>query len=57
MQSGRAWVSTAKFEGRDVIRACVTHGETTPDDIAAVGRLLAEASTAGAAPNLEAAYA
>jgi glutamate/tyrosine decarboxylase-like PLP-dependent enzyme len=31
--SGRAWVAVAKFEGRDVIRACVTSGETTPDDI------------------------
>jgi hypothetical protein len=57
VQSSRAWVSAATFEGRDVIRACVTHGETTPDDIAAVARLLAEAGTAGAAQNLEAAYA
>jgi aromatic-L-amino-acid/L-tryptophan decarboxylase len=32
--SGRAWVSVATFEGRNVIRACVTHGETTPRDIA-----------------------
>jgi aromatic-L-amino-acid/L-tryptophan decarboxylase len=31
--SGRAWVSVATFEGREIIRACVTHGETTPDDI------------------------
>jgi glutamate/tyrosine decarboxylase-like PLP-dependent enzyme len=34
LASGRAWVSVATFEGREVIRACVTHGETTPDDIA-----------------------
>ena len=33
LASGRAWVSVATFEGRDVIRACVTHGGTTPDDI------------------------
>ena len=33
LASGRAWISTTKFEGHDVIRACVTHGETTPDDI------------------------
>jgi glutamate/tyrosine decarboxylase-like PLP-dependent enzyme len=34
LASGRAWISVASFEGRDIIRACVTHGETTPDDIA-----------------------
>jgi glutamate/tyrosine decarboxylase-like PLP-dependent enzyme len=33
LASGRAWVAAAKYEGSDVIRACVTHGETTPDDI------------------------
>jgi aromatic-L-amino-acid decarboxylase len=32
--SGRSWVSVARFEGRDIIRACVTHGETMPIDIA-----------------------
>ncbi len=31
--SGRAWVSTAMFEGNEVVRACVTHGETTSGDI------------------------
>jgi glutamate/tyrosine decarboxylase-like PLP-dependent enzyme len=36
VSSGRAWVSVATFEGRDVLRACVTHGETTPEDIDAV---------------------
>ena len=34
LASGRAWVSATTFEGREVIRACVTHGETTPEDIA-----------------------
>ncbi|HEX3883255.1 MAG TPA: pyridoxal-dependent decarboxylase [Stellaceae bacterium] len=34
LASGRAWVSVAQFEGRPVIRACVTHGETTPEDVA-----------------------
>ena len=34
--SGEAWVSTARFEGRDVVRACVTHGETNPVDVLAV---------------------
>jgi glutamate/tyrosine decarboxylase-like PLP-dependent enzyme len=34
LASGRAWVSVATFQGRDVIRACVTHGEAAEDDIA-----------------------
>jgi glutamate/tyrosine decarboxylase-like PLP-dependent enzyme len=33
LASGRAWIAAAAFEGRDIIRACVTNGETTPDDI------------------------
>jgi aromatic-L-amino-acid decarboxylase len=33
LASGRAWVSVATFEGCQVIRACVTHGETTQDDV------------------------
>jgi glutamate/tyrosine decarboxylase-like PLP-dependent enzyme len=33
LASGRAWISVAKFEGRDVIRACMTHGETTENDV------------------------
>jgi glutamate/tyrosine decarboxylase-like PLP-dependent enzyme len=36
LASGKAWISMAAFEGRKVIRACVTHGETTPDDVAAL---------------------
>ena len=40
LASGRAWVSAARFEGREVIRACVTHGETTPEDIAEVADAL-----------------
>ena len=38
--SGGAWISVAQFEGREVIRACVTHGETSVDDIEAVAVLL-----------------
>jgi glutamate/tyrosine decarboxylase-like PLP-dependent enzyme len=38
--SGRAWVSVATFEGREVIRACITHGETTPQDIEALASAL-----------------
>jgi glutamate/tyrosine decarboxylase-like PLP-dependent enzyme len=33
LASGRAWVAVAKFEGREVIRVCLTHGEATEDDI------------------------
>jgi len=33
LASGRAWVAVASFEGSDIIRACVTHGETTEDDV------------------------
>ena len=43
--SGGAWVSMAKFGGRDVVRACVTHGETSADDIDAVAALLEQART------------
>jgi aromatic-L-amino-acid decarboxylase len=33
LASGRAWVAAPKLEGRDVIRACVTHGEAAAADI------------------------
>jgi aromatic-L-amino-acid decarboxylase len=33
LDSGRAWVAAAKFEGRDVVRTCVTHGEASAADI------------------------
>ena len=33
LSAGRVWVAAATFEGREIIRACVTHGETTTDDI------------------------
>ena len=42
LASGRAWISTTMFEGRIVIRACVTHGETsTADVVELVDRLTA----------------
>jgi len=31
--SGRAWVAPTSFEGRDVVRICVTHGETSAADV------------------------
>jgi glutamate/tyrosine decarboxylase-like PLP-dependent enzyme len=33
LSSGRAWVARATFEGREVIRICATHGETTLADV------------------------
>jgi glutamate/tyrosine decarboxylase-like PLP-dependent enzyme len=33
LASGRAWVAVAKTEGREVIRVCVTHGETSTADV------------------------
>jgi aromatic-L-amino-acid decarboxylase len=33
VDSGRAWVAAATFEGNEIVRACVTHGETTADDV------------------------
>jgi aromatic-L-amino-acid decarboxylase len=38
--SGRAWVAAAKFEGRDIIRVCLTHGEATSQDILELVRAL-----------------
>jgi len=34
--SGRAWVAPTTFEGRDVVRICVTNGETTLADVDAL---------------------
>ena len=31
--SGRAWVAPTSFEGRDVVRICATHGETSAADV------------------------
>jgi len=33
VESGVAWISAADFEGRSVIRACVTHGESSAPDV------------------------
>jgi glutamate/tyrosine decarboxylase-like PLP-dependent enzyme len=33
LASGRAWVAVAKTEGREVVRVCVTHGETSTADV------------------------
>jgi glutamate/tyrosine decarboxylase-like PLP-dependent enzyme len=47
LASGRAWVSSAMFEGREIIRACVTHGETTVDDVTELVRALEAARQSG----------
>jgi len=33
LASGRAWVAVAKLEGREVVRICATHGESTIADV------------------------
>ena len=44
--SGRAWVSLARFEEQDVIRICVTHGETSAEDLAILVEALHPSSAA-----------
>jgi glutamate/tyrosine decarboxylase-like PLP-dependent enzyme len=44
LASGAAWVSVAAFQGRDVLRACVTHGEATEADISVLVDVLTEAA-------------
>jgi glutamate/tyrosine decarboxylase-like PLP-dependent enzyme len=43
LRSGIAWVSVARFEHVKVLRACVTHGETSADDITQVVAALEQA--------------
>ncbi len=43
LRDGSAWLSAAKFAGRDVVHACVTHGETSREDVAAAVGALEEA--------------
>jgi glutamate/tyrosine decarboxylase-like PLP-dependent enzyme len=45
VSSGHAWVSVAVFEGRDVVRACVTNAETREDDIMALADVLHAAAS------------
>ncbi len=33
LDSGRAWVAVSKYEGREVVRICVTHGEVSVADV------------------------
>lgn len=43
LASGRAWIAVAKYEGRDVLRICLTHGEATMDDVRELVEALADA--------------
>jgi hypothetical protein len=43
LATGKAWVSVASFEGREVIRACAASGETTDNDVADLVECLEEA--------------
>jgi aromatic-L-amino-acid decarboxylase len=43
LASGRAWVSLARFEERDVVRICVTHGETSDEDLSILLEALSSA--------------
>ena len=38
--SGDAWISSTRFQGRDVVRMCVTNGQTSSADVAALTRSL-----------------
>jgi glutamate/tyrosine decarboxylase-like PLP-dependent enzyme len=40
LNSGAAWVAVADFEGRDVIRICATHGQTSEGDIEILAQTL-----------------
>ena len=51
LKSGRAWVSLARFEERDVVRICVTHGETSAADVSILVETL---HSPAAAPVVEA---
>ena len=42
--SGRAWVAPTTFEGRDVVRICITNGEVADADIAALVAALTAAA-------------
>jgi glutamate/tyrosine decarboxylase-like PLP-dependent enzyme len=44
LASGKAWIAAAKFEGRDIIRVCLTHGEATAQDIAELVEALGAAA-------------
>jgi aromatic-L-amino-acid/L-tryptophan decarboxylase len=38
--SGKAWISSTRFKGRDVLRICPTNGQTMPRDVLSLVELL-----------------
>ena len=44
LASGAAWLSVATFAGKEVVRACITHGGTDDADVAAVAEALVRAA-------------
>jgi glutamate/tyrosine decarboxylase-like PLP-dependent enzyme len=44
VRSGRVWISSVKFNGEDVIRVCMTSGETTPADVIELAEVLNRAA-------------
>ncbi len=48
--SGRAWVAPTVFEGQDVVRICVTNGETSVRDVDALIAALNTPTLTGGAP-------
>jgi glutamate/tyrosine decarboxylase-like PLP-dependent enzyme len=45
--SGQAWVGAVDFEGRRVVRACITNARTTPEDIDAIADAMDRAAWSG----------
>jgi glutamate/tyrosine decarboxylase-like PLP-dependent enzyme len=46
LASGRVWVAAARFEGRDVVRVCATHGQATLSDVEELVDALVAAASA-----------
>ena len=40
IESNQAWLTSTSFRSREVVRICVTNGETMPEDILALARLM-----------------
>jgi glutamate/tyrosine decarboxylase-like PLP-dependent enzyme len=49
LESGTAWISTTVFRGRDIVRMCITNGQTTADDVHALVAALCVPVTAAMA--------
>ncbi len=47
VESGTAWVSSTVFRERDVVRMCITNGQSTPDDVHTLVATLRAAAGAG----------